>query len=157
MSEKKQPKKKAIIIKNGRSPLALQKLVSALISDVTYEPEIIPVGKSKAVKIIDERWEIFWRTKKGAQSSLKKAITIAEAIEDTLTDANIVATKVKGIQGQCKVELFESSSEEETCRCIGWFQNKKKNFVPVLLISRKFVGEKKIFFGKGFSFTVFVK
>ena len=155
MSDNKEPKKKAII-KNGKSPLALQKLVSALISDVTWEAEIISVGKGATVKIVDERWEIFWRTKKGAQSSLEKAITIAEAIEDTLTGTNIVATKVKGIQGQCKVELFNSPSEE-TCRCIGWFQNKKKNFVPVLLISKGFAGEKKIFFGKGFSFTVFVK
>ena len=58
MSDNKEPKKKAII-KNGKSPLALQKLVSALISDVTWEAEIISVGKGATVKIVDERWEIF--------------------------------------------------------------------------------------------------
>jgi hypothetical protein len=154
MQEKTKTKQ---IIKNGKSPAALKSLVNQLISDVTWKPVIEQVDG--CVRICEERFEIFWRSKTGAEKSLKKAKAIVDNIEENLADANLVANKEGGkIQGQLVLEVIDDvEGEDLQCRLIGWFQNRKKNWVPKILVSKSFSGEKKIYFGKGFSFTVFVK
>ena len=159
MQEKTKQEKSKTIIDNGKSHKALKTLVNELISDVRFNPEALIKVKDGYVEISNDRFEIYWRTRKGALKSIEKAKTMVENIEDGLTDASLVAKKTAGkIQGQLVLELIDDKEgEEPQCRLIGWFCNKKKNWVPKLLVSKSFVGEKKVFFGKGFSFTVFVK
>jgi hypothetical protein len=145
------------VIKNGSSEAALKTLVNQLISDVTWSPIVKEEGD--CVKIDTDRFEIYWRTENGAQKTLSKAQGIVDNIEDNLAGGNLVANKQGGkIQGQLVLEIVDDKEGEESqCRMIGWFLNKKGNWVPRILVSKSFVGEKKIYFGKGFSFTVFVK
>lgn len=145
------------VIKNGKSEAALKTLVNQMISDVTWSPLVKEAGN--CVKIDTDRFDIFWRSEAGALKSLKKAQEVVENIEDNLANANLVANKNGGkIQGQLVLELIDDvEGEEPQCRLIGWFCNKRGNWVPKILVSKAFTGEKKIFFGKGFSFDVFVK
>ena len=155
MQEKTKTKQ---IIKNGKSPAALKSLVNQLISDVEWKPSFKQFDSY--VKLSTDRFEISWRTQNGANKSLEKARTIVGNIEDELTDANLVANKNSSkIQGQLVLELKDDpeDGEELECRLVGWFCNKRGNWVPKILVSKSFSGEKKIYFGKGFSFTVFVK
>ena len=149
--------KQVIKIKNGKSPAALKLLVNQLISDVEWKPVIEKFDGH--VKLSTDRFEISWRSEAGVQKTFDKAREIVDNIEEELPDANLVASKTANkIQGQVVVELTDDvEGEEPQCRMIGWFQNKKGNWVPKILVSKAFTGEKKIFFGKGFSFTVFVK